>query len=136
MDRPPLHCRISVSFSGGNLESEPVRRYFRHFSLRIEEKGIGISAIHNPFIPFRQGRDDMLHGRIAGPEDRRDVKIRDEIVVEVLSFSDALTTAPPADLEIFSLPQDPDFKQIRETIEKTRTSCLFCRDSEQESALI
>jgi len=59
-----------------------------------------------------------------------------EIMVEERFFADALAGAPPSDLEIFSLPADPDFDQIRETIVKTRTSCLFCRDSEQESALI
>ncbi|NYT16685.1 MAG: Na-K-Cl cotransporter [Methanomicrobiales archaeon] len=59
-----------------------------------------------------------------------------EILVEERPFSSALSAAPAADLEIFSLPPAPDFDQIRETIAKTRTSCLFCRDSEQESALI
>jgi solute carrier family 12 sodium/potassium/chloride transporter 2 len=59
-----------------------------------------------------------------------------EIVVEEHPFSEALTSAPAADLEIFSLPPDPDFGQLRETLEKTRSSCLFCRDSGQESALI
>jgi solute carrier family 12 sodium/potassium/chloride transporter 2 len=59
-----------------------------------------------------------------------------EIIVETLPFSEALGAVAPADLEIFSLPPDPDFGKIRETIAKTRTSCLFCRDSELESALI
>jgi len=59
-----------------------------------------------------------------------------EIVVEERPFADALAGAPSADLEIFSLPPDPDFDQIRDTRAKIRTSCLFCRDSEQESALI
>jgi solute carrier family 12 sodium/potassium/chloride transporter 2 len=59
-----------------------------------------------------------------------------EIIVEERSFADALAQAPPSDLEIFSLPPDPDLDQVRDAIEKTRTSCLFCRDSELESALI
>jgi solute carrier family 12 sodium/potassium/chloride transporter 2 len=59
-----------------------------------------------------------------------------EIVVEVQTFTESLAGAPASDLEIFSLPPDPDLGQIRETIRTTRTTCLFCRDSGQESALI
>ncbi len=59
-----------------------------------------------------------------------------EIMVEAMPFSEALAHAPPADLEIFSLPPDSDFDLIRRTIAVTRTSCLFCRDSDLESALI
>ena len=59
-----------------------------------------------------------------------------DIAVRSMTFQEALGAASPADLEIFSLPPDPDFDEIRGTIAKTRTSCLFCRDSEQESALI
>jgi solute carrier family 12 sodium/potassium/chloride transporter 2 len=59
-----------------------------------------------------------------------------EILVELGSFSEALSSAPAADLEIFSLPPEPDLGRIRETIRMTRTTCLFCRDSGQESALI
>lgn len=51
-------------------------------------------------------------------------------------FEEYLSEAPQADLEIFSLPENPDPSQIRNALEKTRSSCLFCRDSTLESALI
>jgi solute carrier family 12 (sodium/potassium/chloride transporter), member 2 len=86
--------------------------------------------------PIRDlGRAEEIRENLADLVNQTRIPVR-EILVEERSFSEALTAAPPADLEIFSLPPDPDFDQIRETIAKTRTSCLFCRDSEQESALI
>lgn len=59
-----------------------------------------------------------------------------EIMVVPQGFEDYLSEAPSADLEIFSLPKDPDPAQIKNALEKTRSSCLFCRDSTIESALI
>jgi amino acid transporter len=59
-----------------------------------------------------------------------------EIRVVPQGFNEYLSEAPQADLEIFSLPKNPDPAQIRNTLEKTRSSCLFCRDSTNASALI
>ncbi len=82
--------------------------------------------------PGRAGEAREILGELV---EQTRIPVR-EIVIEERPFSEALTSAPAADLEIFSLPPDPDLGQIRETIRTTRTSCLFCRDSEQESALI
>jgi solute carrier family 12 sodium/potassium/chloride transporter 2 len=49
---------------------------------------------------------------------------------------ESLDRVPQADLNIFSLPPDPDFEEIWETVQKTRSTCLFCRDSTEEDALI
>ncbi|MDN7023684.1 Na-K-Cl cotransporter [Methanoculleus sp. FWC-SCC1] len=51
-------------------------------------------------------------------------------------FDAALGSEPQADLNIFSLTLDPDFAAIRTIVEKTRSTCLFCRDSTRESALV
>jgi len=44
--------------------------------------------------------------------------------------------APLADLEIFSLPENPDPAEIRAAVSRTRSSCIFCRDSTLESVLV
>jgi solute carrier family 12 sodium/potassium/chloride transporter 2 len=82
--------------------------------------------------PGRAGEAREILGELV---ERTRIPVR-EIVIEEQPFSEALATAPAADLEIFSLPEDPDLGQVRETVRLTRTTCLFCRDSEQESALI
>ncbi|HDR73523.1 MAG TPA: amino acid permease [Methanoculleus sp.] len=50
-------------------------------------------------------------------------------------FTDFLEDAPRVDINIFSLPPDPDIGMIREIVMKTGSTCIFCRDSTQESAL-
>ena len=59
-----------------------------------------------------------------------------EVIVVPQDFDEFFSEAPQADLEIFSLPPEPDLAQIRNAQAQTRSSCLFCRDSTLESALI
>ena len=51
------------------------------------------------------------------------------------SFQEQLRKAPEADLSIFGLAQEVDRNFLREIVKKTRSSCLFVRDSGRESAL-
>jgi hypothetical protein len=51
------------------------------------------------------------------------------------SFMERLKDAPPADLQILGVPQRIDLKFMQEVVGKTRSSCLFVRDSGRESAL-
>jgi solute carrier family 12 sodium/potassium/chloride transporter 2 len=51
------------------------------------------------------------------------------------SFEDALTKAPRADVNIFGLSDELHFDFMRNTPEKIKSSCLFVKDSGQESAL-
>ncbi len=57
------------------------------------------------------------------------------IKVTAQNMEDYMGQAPRADLNIFNLPPDPDFDRIRWMVEKSRSSCLLCRDSGKESAL-
>ncbi len=43
--------------------------------------------------------------------------------------------APRADVSIFGLPDTPNFNYMREVTELSNSSCLFVRDSGQESAI-
>ena len=47
----------------------------------------------------------------------------------------AVETAPAADLALFTLRRRPDPELLRSLVERAGTSCLFVRDSGQESAL-
>jgi solute carrier family 12 sodium/potassium/chloride transporter 2 len=48
----------------------------------------------------------------------------------------AFAKSPPADLEIFSLAGDPDLGEIHRLVDITEASCIFCRDSGEENALV
>ena len=58
-----------------------------------------------------------------------------EVIVESGDFDEQLSRVPQADLNIFGLAADPDFDFMRRMANSTRSSCLFVRDSGQESAL-
>jgi amino acid transporter len=60
---------------------------------------------------------------------------RAQIVVDSGTFGSYVGSAPAADLNVFGLVPDPDFDRLREIRERSRSTCLFVRDSGQESAL-
>lgn len=51
-------------------------------------------------------------------------------------FRAALPLAPEADLSVFALPPDGDFRLVRTITQAARTPCVFVRDSGVESAFI
>lgn len=57
-----------------------------------------------------------------------------EIIISTTPFDDLLTTAPQADLNIFGM-NEPSLPFARTMVERTRASCIFVRDSGEESAL-
>ncbi len=58
-----------------------------------------------------------------------------EILVLVSGFADALGQAPRADLTIFGLSKEPDLAFVQELVQTLNGSCVFVRDSGDESAL-
>lgn len=52
------------------------------------------------------------------------------------SFKEALTNAPRADISIFGVGDEVPLSFIREIAELTNSSCLFVKDSGQESAIV
>ncbi len=50
-------------------------------------------------------------------------------------FSSAVAEMPGADVSIFGLSSEPDVGFIETMVARTGSSCLFVRDSGQESAL-
>ena len=51
------------------------------------------------------------------------------------SFPEDLKNCPPADINIFGISNEIDVKEMHTITLKTGTTCLFIRDSGQESAL-
>ena len=51
------------------------------------------------------------------------------------TLDDVLMRAPQSDLDIFSLPAEPDLEAVRRSVALTRSACLFLGDSGKESAL-
>jgi len=58
-----------------------------------------------------------------------------EFHVLVGTFRQNLQKAPAADINIFGLSEKIDFKFVREATDLTNSSCMFVRDSGEESAL-
>jgi amino acid transporter len=58
-----------------------------------------------------------------------------EILVHVGVFNEFINNAPNADLNIFGLVPEPDFKFMEKMLDKTRTTCLFIKDSGMENIL-
>lgn len=56
-------------------------------------------------------------------------------VVHVGAFNDYVLAAPAADLNIFGLAPEPDFRFMERMVENTHTTCLFIRDSGLENIL-
>lgn len=55
--------------------------------------------------------------------------------VHVGDFRSVVSKAPPADLNIFGMDGDLRFEFVQEMTDKTRSSCLFVKDSGHESIL-
>ncbi|WP_265240982.1 amino acid permease [Muriicola sp. Z0-33] len=55
--------------------------------------------------------------------------------VHVGAFKDVILNAPAADLNIFGMDEDLKFEFVKEMSKKTKSSCLFVRDSGHESIL-
>jgi hypothetical protein len=51
------------------------------------------------------------------------------------NFKSVIKNAPRADISIFGMPDKPNFNYMRDVAELSNSSCLFVRDSGQESAL-
>ena len=58
-----------------------------------------------------------------------------EIQVEVGPFDEVLAAAPAADLNLFGLAPEQDVSLAHEIVDVVQASCLFVRDSGDESAL-
>ena len=58
-----------------------------------------------------------------------------EVVLESGEFYDFVERAPSADLNIFGMDDDPDLEFVRRMVDATSSSCIFVRDSGNESAL-
>lgn len=58
-----------------------------------------------------------------------------EMEVLVGNFKQAITEAPPADINIFGMPEDLDMNLFVDTAAQIKTSVLFLKDSKHESAV-
>jgi solute carrier family 12 sodium/potassium/chloride transporter 2 len=52
------------------------------------------------------------------------------------NFEENMLQAPKADINIFGMPEDPDFQFMRKTAERIKSSCLYVKDSGSENALV
>lgn len=58
-----------------------------------------------------------------------------EVMVKNSDFDTCLREIPQADLNVFGLPATVDFEFMRRMVERTKSTCVFVRDSGDENAL-
>ena len=58
-----------------------------------------------------------------------------EVIVKNSDFDACMREIPQADLNIFGLPDEVNFEFMRRMVERTRSTCVFVRDSGDENAL-
>jgi hypothetical protein len=58
-----------------------------------------------------------------------------KVTIPVLSFKDAVAKTPRADLNVFGLSMEPDMQFVKNLTELVDGSCVFVRDSGDESVL-
>ena len=57
------------------------------------------------------------------------------IVVLSGPFEECLAQAPRSDIDVMGMASPPNFERMRESVKKTRSTCVFVADSGQESAM-
>jgi len=77
-----------------------------------------------------------LHRFLQHISDTARLPSQTELHVIVGPFEDSLIKAPYADINVFGMPENPDFNFMRKTAETIETSCLYVKDSGAENALV
>ncbi len=89
-------------------------------------------------VTVAQKKEDekRLHRFLEKLSDQTRLPSMTEFYVLSGTFDDALIEAPRADINIFGLGEELNFKMMRETPLKINSSCLFIKDSGKESAIV
>lgn len=93
------------------------------------------STIRLLSVAEKQDDQDKVRSKFRRVSELARMPKETEVSVLVGSFKDVLSTAPPADLNIFGLPRETGWDKMADDIfHLTNTSCLFVKDSGEESA--
>ena len=76
---------------------------------------------------------DRAESTLRKIADRARMPVETEILVLVGKFEETILKAPRADLNIFGISNDPDCGGMHKIVKLTDTSCLFVKDSGEES---
>lgn len=79
---------------------------------------------------------DKMHKFLVNLSDKTRLPSLTEFHVLIGSFGDALKSAPRADINIFGIADELNFDFMRSAPETMSSSCLYVRDSGQESATV
>lgn len=77
-----------------------------------------------------------LHAFLQDMNDQARLPSLTEFHVLYGNFEENLIQAPKADINIFGMPENPDFQYMRNITEKIKSSCLYVKDSGSENALV
>ena len=88
-------------------------------------------------VAEKEHDEKRLHRFLENLSDQARLPSLTEFHILQGNFKDAIKHAPRGDINIFGLAPDViPFKFIRDVTEKTKSSCIFVRDSGKESALV
>ncbi|TVQ90159.1 MAG: Na-K-Cl cotransporter [Deltaproteobacteria bacterium] len=115
-----------LSMELGNLDLSLLLAYKLMMNWKAKIRVIVVVSDPDQIEPGQDWADELLTlARIP----------RAEILVQQGTFTQALKHAPPADLQIFGMPERLDIDAVHEQVELTGSACLIVRDSGGESAL-
>ncbi len=77
-----------------------------------------------------------LHNFLQDMSDQARLPSLTEFHVLHGSFEENLLQAPKGDVNIFGMPENPDFQFMRKTADRIKSSCLYVKDSGAENALV
>ncbi|MEJ2049566.1 MAG: amino acid permease [Calditrichota bacterium] len=83
-----------------------------------------------------KSHERRLHAFLDRLSDQARLPSMTEFYVLTGTFEEALKSAPRGDINLFGLREKLSFEFMRNSTELTKSSCLFVKDSGQESALV
>lgn len=77
-----------------------------------------------------------LYNFLQNMSDQARLPSMTELHVLIGGFEENLVQAPKADINIFGMPDKPDFNFMRQSADRIKSSCLYVKDSGSENALV
>jgi len=114
-----------------NSGSQGDNHYTRNGSFNLDSAGTLVAA-NGYKVQGWSSSPDPVTGEIRVDSSTQPIG---DIEIKVGQFQEQVKAAPPADINIFGMGEEPNIAQIYALANALQTSILFLRDSKHESAL-
>jgi len=134
-----LRYSEKVGFSQENVVNLWVRRQSPNINLAIlialQLKKNWQGTVRLIQVVDQDSEKEEAHAYLSRLRNLMRIPLDGDIEVMVGRFMDAVTEAPPADINIFGMGELPDMAAVHKVADAIQTSVLFLRDSKHESAM-